>query len=79
MRQIRHALSGAIYEQDGEGNVLVTKDGRTGTFDKDGRWLGGDIRHADPHLCNWIGGPMLVSRHAQAMQAASETAGKEQA
>jgi hypothetical protein len=55
MRQIRHALSGAIYELTDDGGILVTKDSSAGRFTTDGRWLGGDLRVADPELCRWIG------------------------
>jgi hypothetical protein len=55
MRQIRHPLSGAIYELDDDGGILVTKDASTGRFTTDGRWRGGDLRTADPELCRWIG------------------------
>ena len=55
MRQIRHPLSDAIYELDDGDVILVSKDGATGRFTPDGRWLGGDIRSADPELCRWIG------------------------
>jgi len=54
MRQIRHPLSGAIYELDGDA-ILVSKDDATGRFTMDGRWLDGEIRSADPELCRWIG------------------------
>jgi hypothetical protein len=54
MRQIRHPLSGAVYELDGDA-ILVSKDESTGRFTMDGRWLEGDIRSADPELCRWIG------------------------
>ena len=54
MRQIRHPLSGAIYELDGDA-ILVSTDTATGRFTMDGRWLAGDIRSADPELCRWIG------------------------
>lgn len=61
MRQIKHPLSGSIYEyaDDGQGPVLVTKGTSQGRFTKDGVWVGGAIRSADPELCRWIasGGP----------------------
>ena len=55
MRQIRHPLSGAIYELDDGDVIRVSQDGATGRFTPDGRWLDGDIRSADPELCRWIG------------------------
>jgi hypothetical protein len=54
MRQIRHPLSGAVYELDGDA-ILVSKDHATGRFTPDGQWLDGEIRSADPELCRWIG------------------------
>ena len=57
MRKIEHALSRAVYEwaPDDHGPVLVTApDGRDGRFDRDGRWVAGALRSADPELCRWI-------------------------
>ncbi len=57
MRQIQHALSGAVYEwaEDDRGPVLVTdRDGRQGRFDRAGVWVTGEVRRADPELCRWI-------------------------
>jgi len=60
MRPLRHPLSGAVYELDVDGNVEVTKDGRRGVFDAEGRWLSGEIRGVDPELCRWVGlGPRV--------------------
>ena len=55
MRQLRHALTGAIYELTADGNVQVSKDGKTGLFDPEARWLGGEIKAVDPELCRWVG------------------------
>ena len=62
VRRIQHALTGSVYEwaEDDIGPVLVTdKRGRQGRFDRNGRWVLGDLRVADPELCRWIesGGP----------------------
>lgn len=57
MRKIEHALSRAVYEwaPDDRGPVMVTEqDGRQGRFDRDGRWVDGALRSADPELCRWI-------------------------
>jgi hypothetical protein len=75
VRQIEHPMSRAIYEFDGDFNVLVTaRDGRTGTFDPEGRYLHGDLRHADPELCRWVGlGPRErqdISQNRRFMDAA---------
>lgn len=55
-----HPFSKALYEQDGNGNVLVTLDGKHGLFTRRGVWLEGEIFEADPQLCNWIGGPKMA-------------------
>lgn len=57
MRKIEHALSRAVYEwaPDDHGPVLVTeRGGREGRFDRDGCWVAGELRSADPELCRWI-------------------------
>jgi len=57
MRKIQHALSGAVYEwaEDDLGPVLVTdKNGVQGRFDRDGRWVIGELRRVDPEICRWI-------------------------
>ena len=43
-----------LYELTENGNIRITKDGKTGLFTGEGVHLEGDIREADPQLCNWI-------------------------
>ncbi len=70
MRTIKHPLSGAVYDLEADGTVRVqAKDGSIGTFDKNGNWLDGDVKQADPHLCLWIGGKELPNRFQQAAAA----------
>ncbi len=65
MRQRKHALSGALYDVREDGNLTVTsRDGKVGVFTPDGRWVSGDVHHADPHLCGWLAGPQLPPRLA---------------
>jgi hypothetical protein len=60
MARKRHALSGATYESDGEGIVLVTnKAGDRGRFDSQGHWIEGALHEADPHMCLWVAGRQL--------------------
>ena len=57
MRKIEHALSGAVYEwaEDEIGPILVTdREGREGRFTRNGVWVHGELRRADPELCRWI-------------------------
>lgn len=59
-REMRHPLSGNTYGIDDDGLVRVVKgSGEYGRFQWDGRWVEGPVRHADPQLCLWIGGPKL--------------------
>jgi nitrite reductase/ring-hydroxylating ferredoxin subunit len=61
MRQEPHPISGAMYEDLGEGRIRVhdEKTGKEGVFRWDGVWLEGELTHADPHLLIYIGGPQL--------------------
>jgi hypothetical protein len=59
MTVLRHPLSGAIYTLRDDGLVDVENNGLKGVFSFDGRFKGGDLRQADPHLLLWIAGPQL--------------------
>jgi hypothetical protein len=59
MNRRRHPLSGAIYEQGADGLVHVEKDGVEGVFTAHGRYVSGELRQADPHLCLWLAGPQV--------------------
>jgi len=72
VRTIRHPLSGALYDLTDSGDIQVSKDGRTGLFTSHGKWIEGEIRQADPHLCLWIAGKDLPNRFQQAAQALSK-------
>jgi hypothetical protein len=64
---LRHPFTGAVYEKDGDGHVLVTnRDGRTGLFWPNGRWISGEIEECDPQLCGWIGGPQIANHRVVA-------------
>lgn len=61
MRREPHPISGAVYEEIGDGTVRVEnpKDGRQGLFKWDGSWVEGELTHADPHFLLYVGGPQL--------------------
>jgi hypothetical protein len=61
MLGVRHPFTRALYEQDGTGNVVVTDGDRRGRFTPQGRWLDGDLRECDPHLCGWVAGPIIAN------------------
>ena len=57
---VKHPYTGAIYEQSGDGHIVVTKpDGTSGLFHRDGRWISGDVRECDAQVCGWVGGPRV--------------------
>ena len=60
-----HPFSGALYERDESGNVLVTCDDRRGIFRADGSWVEGELFEADPQMCNWIAGPKVRHHRLQ--------------
>ena len=60
--KLRHALTGAIYTLQDDGNVRIEQDGKTGLFEPDGGYLRGEITFADKHFIGWIGGPQLGAR-----------------
>lgn len=59
MRKKRHPLSGAVYEELGDGLVRVEKNGQVGVFRADGKWVEGDLTFADLHMLVWVGGKDL--------------------
>jgi hypothetical protein len=60
MRTRRHPLSGAMYDVIADGLVeVVDKNGRSGVFDSEGRWVSGELRQCDPQLALWLAGPQL--------------------
>jgi hypothetical protein len=61
MNGLYHPFTKALYERDGEGNVLVTDGQRSGLFASDGRWLSGALRECDPQMCGWVAGPQVAN------------------
>lgn len=60
MKGIIHPFTGALYEQDGKGNVRIAeKDGRVGIFTPFGERVSGDKLDVDLHLAGWVGGPKV--------------------
>lgn len=72
MRSIKHPLSGAVYDLTDHGTIVVQRDGHSGEFDRNGGWLRGELKHADPHLCLWIAGIELPNRFQQAARALAD-------
>ena len=51
-------LQAAVPRGNGP-DVFIDAHGRLGTFTKEGRWLHGEVREADCHLCGWVAGPII--------------------
>lgn len=74
MKGIRHPFTGALHEQDGSGNVRVTKQDRAagrevvGVFTPGGRWISGELEEADPQLCGWVAGPVFGNHRLSTSQ-----------
>ena len=51
-----HPYTRATYSPCDRMTVRVTKGNSAGLFTWDGKWLSGEIRHADMHLCLWVAG-----------------------
>ncbi|MGB5756471.1 MAG: hypothetical protein WBM50_06125 [Acidimicrobiales bacterium] len=64
MNGIHHPFTKALYERDGDGNIIVTDGDLQGLFTADGRWLSGELRECDPQLCGWVAGPLLANHRA---------------
>jgi len=68
---IVHPFTGALHEQDGEGNIRVTHDGVEGIFGTDGHWISGALRECDPQLCGWVAGPQVANHRVDTSKANS--------
>jgi hypothetical protein len=57
--KVRHAFSGYVYEDIGDGLVKVVdpEKGVEGVFDAEANWQSGDLNYADYHMCRALGGP----------------------
>tara|TARA_Y100001935_G_C17069860_1_gene391002 strand:- start:101 stop:349 length:249 start_codon:yes stop_codon:yes gene_type:complete len=44
----------SLYELTEDGTIKISRDGKTGFFTGEGIYISGEIRSADPQLCNWI-------------------------
>lgn len=55
MAMLRHPLSKTEYHRNDDNTVrVVGKNGVEGTFTREGVWLFGERRTADPALCQWV-------------------------
>ena len=53
--QVQHPLTRLNYERLQNGTVRVSDvKGMSGILDKDGNWISGERRGADPLMCVWV-------------------------
>ncbi len=45
----------ALYQATEDGNIKITRGNSMGIFTAEGVHISGDLRHADPQLCVWVG------------------------
>ncbi len=44
-----------LYQADEDGNIRLSNGNSVGIFTNEGVYISGDIKHADPQLCVWVG------------------------
>jgi hypothetical protein len=61
-RKYVHQATGLEYEEIPDGRVrVVDRDGRSGIFRSDGRYIEGEITQANQHMLVWCGGQDIPS------------------
>lgn len=53
--RMKHPITGDIYT-DEDGDVRVERGDKNGLFRRDGSWISGELREADPMMCIWMAG-----------------------
>ena len=61
-----------LLQENEDGSIRVTDNGKTGLFKRSGEWIEGELLEADPHLCGWVGGPQ-IGNHRVTSQAPAPT------
>lgn len=51
---IKHPFGDVLYQLTKDGHVHVKDGDREGLFTREGVWLEGEIREADPQMCVWV-------------------------
>jgi hypothetical protein len=60
---------------DGLVRVSNEAETRVGLFAADGRWQSGDLKYADPHMLQWVGGLQASGTLSSAAEEAGESVG----
>ena len=64
---IRHPFGGALYTCTPEGNIRVEDGTKWGLFQRDGQWIEGELREADPQ--HPLHDPVLAAKEVTAFGA----------
>jgi len=59
---LRHPFGRALYIRTEDGKIRIEDDGKTGLFNRDGSWIEGELREADPQFCGWVAGDRVTRR-----------------
>lgn len=71
---LKHMVSGHIYRRVELDKVEVTSpDGKTGFFDAHAEYISGDVKSADIHMCNWVGGKIVPGEEDTPMDFPTES------
>lgn len=63
MVMLRHPLSGTEYHRNEDGTVrVVGSNGVEGHFTRQGIWISGARRTADPAMCQWVADGAIADR-----------------
>jgi hypothetical protein len=74
---LKHPLTGGTYESRDDGQVIVKEHGKEGVFTGQGEWVSGELRVADPHMINWVGGPIMSNRRTEGLATSRSGAGSQ--
>lgn len=56
-KSFHHPINNHIYRRLEENRVEVEfPNGKKGVFDMEANYIEGDVKNADTHMCNWVGG-----------------------
>lgn len=74
MGALIHPFSGDRYVRNDDGTITVTsvKRGTVGVFQRNGKWVSGELREADAQVCGWMGGPRLLNHRLADTAAAAK-------
>jgi hypothetical protein len=60
MTHINHPLTRVDYFGESADSVRVVDGAKWGRFDRTGMWLEGELKQADPHMCRYVAGEILM-------------------